>query len=89
MSKYQRKKLLKCTTAIAASVKQGDFDGLFFGSNFRTVNMIFGGNQLYQKNFTSFGNEMSKAKLQLSLAVFIHEKNAFTWSAIFFALNFI
>ena len=29
MSKYQRKNLLKCTTAIAESVKQGDFGDLF------------------------------------------------------------
>ena len=31
-----------------------------FDSNFRTVNLIFGWNQLYQKIFTSFGNQMSK-----------------------------
>ena len=60
MSKYQRKNLLKCTTGITESVKQGNIGDLFFGINFRTVNMIFGRNQLYQKNFTSFGNKMSK-----------------------------
>ena len=27
--------------------------------------------------------------LQLSLTVLIHQRNAFTWSVIFFALNFI
>ena len=31
-----------------------------FDSSFHTVNVIFGWNQLYQKIFTSFGNEMSK-----------------------------
>ena len=34
MSKYQRKKLLKCTTAIAESVKQGDFGDLFLAAIF-------------------------------------------------------
>ena len=41
MSKYQRKNLLKCTV-ITGSVKVVDFDGLFFDSNFYTVNVIFG-----------------------------------------------
>ena len=34
MSKYQRKKLLKSTMAIAESVKQVDFDGLFLTAMF-------------------------------------------------------
>ena len=42
MSKYQRKNLLKCTTVMAESVNQVDFDYLFFDSNFHTINVIFG-----------------------------------------------
>ena len=34
MNKYQRKSLQKCTTAIAESVKQGDFGNLFLAAIF-------------------------------------------------------
>ena len=34
MSKYQRKKLLKCTKVIAESIKQVDFDDLFLTAIF-------------------------------------------------------
>ena len=40
--------------------QSGRFWWPLFDSNFYTVNVIFGWNQLYQKNFTSFGNKMSK-----------------------------
>ena len=48
----------------------GRFWWPLFDSNFHTVNVIFGWNQLYQKFFTSFGNKMSK---QLSSTVLIQE----------------
>ena len=40
--------------------QSGRFWWPLFDSNFYTVNVIFGWSQLYQKNFTSFGNKMSK-----------------------------
>ena len=40
--------------------QSGRFWWPLFDSNFYTVNVFFGWNQLYQKNFTSFGNQMSK-----------------------------
>ena len=40
--------------------QSGRFWWPLFDSNFRTVNVIFGWNQPYQRNFTSFGDEMSK-----------------------------
>ena len=40
--------------------QSGRFWWPLFDSNFHTVNVIFGWNQLYQKFFTSFGNEMNK-----------------------------
>ena len=55
-----------------------------FGSNFYTVNVIFGWNQLYQKIFYIFWEWDEQKILQLSLKVLIHERNAFTWPAIFF-----
>ena len=38
----------------------GRFWWPLFGSNFRTISVIFGQNQLYQKQITFFGNKMSK-----------------------------
>ena len=88
ISKYQRKNLLKCTTVIAESIKVVDFWWPLFW-HFRTVNVIFVWNQLYQKNFTSFGNKMSKKFCNYLWRFWYTKRNAFAWSAIFFALNFI
>ena len=41
------------------------------------------------EKFYIFWGWDEQKNLQLSLTVFIHERNAFTWSANFFALNFI
>ena len=60
MSKYPRKKLLKCNHGDCKISQTGRFWWPLFDSNFHTVNVILGWNQLYQKTFTSFGNEMSK-----------------------------
>ena len=85
LSKYQGKNLLKSTTVIAESVKQVDFDG------FRTVNVIFGWNQLHQKNFTFFGNEISEKFCNyISFDGFDTPKKHFRLvSDFFFSLNFI
>ena len=69
--------------------QSGRFWWPLFDSNFYTVNVIFGWNQLYQKKFYIFWESDEQKILQLSLTVSLHERNAFTWSAIFFALNFI
>ena len=87
--RISKKKLAKMYQGNLGISQSGRFWWSLFDSNFPTVNVIFGWNQLYQKNFTSFGNEMSKKFLQLSLTVSMHKRNTFTWSAIFFALNFI
>ena len=89
MSKYQRKNLLKCTTVIAESIKVVDFDGLFLTAIFAYSKSDFWLKPTIPKNFYIFWEWDEQKILQLSLTVLIHERNAITWSAIFFTLNFI
>ena len=58
MSEYQRKKFAKMYHGDCRISQTGQFWWPLF--DFHTVNVIFGWNQLYQKNYTSFGDEMSK-----------------------------
>ena len=58
--RISKKKLAKMYQGNLRISQSGQFWWPLFDSNFRTVKGIFGWNQLYQKNFTSFGNEMSK-----------------------------
>ena len=61
MSKCQKKKKkAKIYHGDCRISQTGRFWWPLFDSSFHTVNVIFGWNQLYQKNFTYFGNEMSK-----------------------------
>ena len=88
ISKYQRKKLLKCTTAIAESVKQGDFGDLFLAAIFARKHDFWSKPTIPEK-FDIFWESDEQKFWQLCVTVFIHERNSFPWSVIFFALNFI
>ena len=55
-----KKKLAKMYHGDYRISQSGRFWWPLFDSNFHTVNVIFGWNQPYQRNFTSFGDKMSK-----------------------------
>ena len=87
MSEYQRKNLLKCTTAIAESNREILMAS--FWQQFLHSKRNFWLKPTIPEKFYIFWGWDEPKILQLSLTVLIHERNAFTWSAIFFALNFI
>ena len=74
---------------MAESTKLVDFDGLFLTAIFAYSKSDFWAKPTIPEKFYIFWEWDEQKILQLSLTVFIHERNAFTWSAIFFALNFI
>ena len=69
--------------------QSGRFWWPLFDSNFHTVNVIFGWNQLYQRNFTSFGNEMSKNFFNYLWRFWYTKETLSPGQRIFFVLNFI
>ena len=86
ISKKQLAKMYQVDLRISQS---GRFWWPLFDSNFRTVKGIFGWNQLCQKIFTSFGNEMSKKFCNYLWRFWCTKETLSPGQRIFFALNFI
>ena len=69
---------------VIAQGSSGRFWWPLFDSNFCTVNVIFGQNQIYQKHFYIFWESDEQKKIAIIFDGFHNERNAFASVSDFF-----